>query len=159
MKQTLLLIITTLFSLHSMAQDLPTTTLTDINGHHTTFADMQPAGRPMIILFYATWCKPAINMLNTIGKQYATWQRTTGVKVVVVSIDKEADLDKLRTNMKQAPWCNDVIVDSKGDVKRAMAVQMIPHLFVVGPDGNIVKSHRGYSDGIDDLLLNTLKTL
>ena len=44
-------------------------------------------GKPYILSFWATWCKPCLRELNTIKEVYEDWQEETGVKIIAVSID------------------------------------------------------------------------
>ena len=38
-------------------------------------------GKPIIISFWATWCKPCKKELDAIAENYTDWQKETGVKL------------------------------------------------------------------------------
>ena len=44
-------------------------------------------GNPIVISFWATWCKPCILELETINEVYEDWQDETGVKLIAISTD------------------------------------------------------------------------
>ena len=52
---------------------LPSVTLKDINGKTVDTAKLQNDGKPFIISFFATWCKPCNRELKAISEVYADW--------------------------------------------------------------------------------------
>ena len=56
-------------------------------------------GRPMIISFWATWCKPCNRELNAIKEVYEEWQEETGVKLVAISIDDSRSASKVKPHV------------------------------------------------------------
>ena len=70
------------------AQDkLPSIQIKDLTGNQIDASTLSNDGKPMVISFWATWCKPCVRELNTINDEYIDWQEETGVKIVAVSID------------------------------------------------------------------------
>lgn len=67
---------------------LPKVTLKDINGKAVSTDTLSNGGRPFIIDFFATWCKPCNRELDAISEVYEEWQQETGVKIIAVSIDQ-----------------------------------------------------------------------
>ena len=72
--------------LHADAQ-IPAVVLKDINGKTVKTDTLSNNGKPMIIDFFATWCKPCNRELSAIAEVYEEWQEETGVKLVAISID------------------------------------------------------------------------
>ena len=62
--------------------------LKDINGKAVNTAELSNDGKPFIISFFASWCKPCNRELSNIAEVYEDWQDETGVKLFAVSIDE-----------------------------------------------------------------------
>ena len=126
---------------------LPNVKLQDINGNTVQTGAISNNGKPVIISFWATWCKPCLRELKAIHEVYPDWQDETGVKMIIVSIDSSQDANRVKPLVDGFGWEYEVLLDSNGDFKRAMNVQNIPHVFVLDGKGKIVYNHAGYVDG------------
>lgn len=129
------------------AAELPNVSLKDIDGKSVNIAELGKSGKPVILSFFATWCKPCMRELKAIDEVYADWQEETGVEMYIISIDQAQDIQKVKPLVNGNGWEFHVLLDPNGTLKRAMNVQNIPHLFVVDSKGNIVYNHIGYNDG------------
>ena len=146
MKRDIITILLALFMLSTYAA-LPDVTLKDINGKEVKIADLSRSGKPIIISFFATWCKPCIRELKAIHELYPDWQDETGVEMYIVSIDEGQDVQRVAPMVNGFGWEYKVLLDPNGTFKRAMNVQNIPHLFVIDSKGKTVYNHVGYTDG------------
>lgn len=136
---------------------LPNITLKDIYGKSVNIASLVDTKRPIIIAFFATWCKPCIREFNAIHKVYPRLRKNTGVEMYIVSIDKEQDSYKVKPFVKDNGWEYSVLLDHSGTLKRAMKVQSIPHTLILDSKGKIVYNHVGYSDGDEEEIQKYLK--
>lgn len=143
----------------STAQGLPETQLKDLEGNTVSTTEIQNDGKPMIISFWATWCKPCLRELHAYMDYYADWQEEFGVKLVAISIDDTRNSPKVAPMANAEGWEYEVYIDENADLKRAMGVVNIPHTFVIDGNGNIVWQHTGYSPGDEDTLYEVLKKL
>lgn len=146
MKKILLLGILAIAAITIKAQ-LPNVKLQDINGNTVQTSEISNDGNPIIISFWATWCKPCIRELKAIHEVYPDWQDETGVKMIIVSIDQAQDANRVKPMVDGFGWEYEVLLDPNGDFKRAMNVQNVPHVFVLDGKGKIVYNHTGYVDG------------
>ena len=138
---------------------LPSVTLKDINGKTVRTDTLSNNGRPIIIDFFATWCKPCNRELTAISEVYEEWQEETGVKLIAVSIDQAQNINKVRPLVDQHGWPYEVLLDPNSDFKRALGIQMIPYVLIVDGDGTIVYKHNGYTDGAEEELIEKVREL
>lgn len=138
---------------------LPSVQLKDINGKTVDTGKLTNNGKPIVISFFATYCKPCIRELKAIQEDYADWQDETGVRLILVSIDQGQDVQKVRPMVNGFGWEFEVLLDPDWTLKRALNVQEVPHVFVLDGNGKIVHNHQGYTDGQEDELYKLLKQL
>ena len=90
---------------------LPSVKLKDINGKVIDTATLSNDGKPFIISFFATWCKPCNRELKAINEVYPDWQDETGVRVIAVSIDEAQNAQKVKPMVDAAGWEYQVLLD------------------------------------------------
>lgn len=138
---------------------LPQVTLKDINGKAVRLDTLSNGGKPIIIDFFATWCKPCNRELSAISEVYDQWQSETGVRLIAVSIDQAHHINKVKPLVDQLGWPYEVLLDPNSELKRALGVQLIPYTLIVDGNGKIVYKHSGYVDGEEDELLEEVKKI
>ena len=136
---------------------LPAADVKALDGKTVNTSKFSNDGKPMIISFWATWCKPCKKELDAIAEVYAEWQKETGVKLIAISTDDSRSSAKVATDVKSKGWEYEVYQDENQDFKRAMNVGDIPHTFVLNGKGEIVWQHNGYLDGDEEHLFEVLK--
>lgn len=154
-----------LFFVGSMyAQDgnfskLPNVTVKDVKGNSISSEDFNNDGKPIIISFWATWCKPCISELNAINDYYDEWVEETGVKLIAVSIDDARNAARVRPFVLGQGWEYEVYLDENSDLRRAMNVNNPPHTFLLNGKGEVVWQHNGYVPGDEDILYDLVVKL
>jgi len=149
-----------LFALLSYSNaQLPSVQLKDINGKTINTSTLSNDGRPFIISFFATWCKPCLRELKAIHEVYPDWQDETGVKVIAISIDQAQNINKVKPLVDGNGWEYEVLLDPNSDFKRALNVNLIPAVFIVDGNGKIVESRNGYTDGSEEHLIEKVREL
>ena len=138
---------------------LPSVKLKTLDGKIVDTSTLNNDGKPFIISFFATWCKPCNRELKAIHEQYEEWQEETGVKVVAISIDQAQNINKVKPLVDGEEWEYEVLLDPNSEFRRAMGVQMIPHVFIIGGDGKIVESRSGYTEGGEQHLIEKVREL
>jgi peroxiredoxin len=138
---------------------LPQVTVKTMNGKTIRTDTLTNEGKPIIIDFFATWCKPCNRELDAISEVYADWQEETGVKLLAVSIDEGQNINKVKPFVDNHGWEYEVLLDPNGDLKRALGIQMIPYVLIVDGKGEIVYRHAGYTDGAEFELIEKVREL
>lgn len=139
MRRFLSLAFAAILGMSAYAQ-LPSVKLKDLQGKVVDTSLLKNDGKPFIISFFATWCKPCNRELSAINEQYVDWQDETGVKLVAVSIDQAQNINKVKPLVDGEGWPYEVLLDPNSEFRRAMGVQMIPHVFVIDGNGKIAFS-------------------
>ncbi len=141
------------------ASKLPDANVKDVKGQSVSTGTFGNNGKPMIISFWATWCKPCIQELNSINDLYADWQKETGVKLVAISIDDSRNSSKVAPFVKGRGWQYEVYIDENSDFKRKMNVNNVPHTFLLDGNGEIVWQHTSYAPGDEEHLYELVQKL
>ena len=161
MKKTFI-ILTTLFLFNTtIAQDrsLPNVEVKTLKGKTFNIQNLENDGNPMVISFWATWCKPCKKELNAIAEVYEDWQDETGVKLIAISIDDTRSMSKVAPYVNSSDWEYEIYLDANSDLKRAMGVSTVPHTFLINENKKIIWHHKGYIDGDEEKLYEHIQQL
>jgi peroxiredoxin len=138
---------------------LPSVDVKTLNGKVFNTKEMDNEGKPIIICFFATWCKPCMTELKAIADLYDDWQAETGVKIYAISIDDSRSSSKVPPLVKGQNWDYEFLLDENSDFKRAMNVNDIPHTFVLNGNKEIVWQHTTYSIGAEAEYIKAVKNV
>lgn len=160
MKKCVLATVICFLAAFGIAQaQLPAVSLKTIDGSSINTETLSNDGKPFIIDFFATWCKPCNRELSAIAEVYDEWQEETGVKIFAVSVDQAQNINKVKPLVDQNEWEYDVLLDPNSEFLKALGGQMIPFVVVVDGNGNIVSKHSGYTDGAENELIDEVRKL
>lgn len=148
-----------ILSASTASAQLPSVQLKDLNGKVVDTAKLNNDRKPFVISFFATWCKPCNRELKAISEQYVDWQDETGMKVIAISIDQAQNINKVKPLVDGEGWEYEVLLDPNSDFKRAMGVQLIPHVFIIDGNGNIADSRSGYTEGAEEHIIEKIRAL
>ena len=117
------------------------------------------SGKPTIISFWSTSCKPCIRELDAIYDALQDWAEEADFKVVAVSTDDSRLLAKAKSFAEGRGWGEEftLLFDKNQDFMRAMNVSVVPHVFVVDAKGKIIYSHTSYVPGNELELFEAIK--
>lgn len=158
-KHLMLTVVALLLGVTTAGAQMPAVTLNDIDGNQVRTDTLARPGHPVIVSFFATWCKPCQRELNAIAEVYDDWQDETGVELVAISLDEAQTSQRVKPLVDANGWPYRVLLDPNGELKRALGIQLIPYVLIVDTKGNIVYKHNGYTDGAENELLETLRNL
>ena len=160
-KLILSLFVIAFFTVSSFSQNrtLPSVKVKNLKGSLVNIQTIENDGNPIVISFWATWCKPCKKELNTIAEVYEDWQEETGVKLVAISIDDSRSVSKVKPYVNSSGWEYEIYLDPNRDLSRSLGVSTVPHTFLLDGKGNIVWEHRGYIEGDEEELLEQIEQI
>jgi peroxiredoxin len=122
-----------------------------VTGEKTRLGDQH--GKVVILTFWATWCSPCREELpNLEGIQ----EHVGKDQLVVLAVnfrDSDDTITYLKKSAKKAAWKISMLLDRNGSIADKYGIESIPHLFLIGRDGNIAAAHSGFGDGSIDVML------
>lgn len=155
----LLAAMTVVFAALTGSAQLPSVTLKTLDGKTVDSATLSNDGKPFVISFFATWCKPCLRELKAIAEVYPDWQEETGMKLYAISIDEAQNISKVKPLVEHEGFEYEVLTDENSDLKRALGIQLIPYVLIVDGEGNIVDKRQGYTDGSEQHIIDKIREL
>ena len=140
-----------LISYLALAQ-IPSVDVKTLEGGIINTSEFKNDGNPIVISFWATWCKPCKQELENIQEVYDDWREETNVKLIAISIDDARNTSKIKPLVNAKGWEYEVYQDSNREFATKMGVNPIPHTFLLNGDKKIVWDHVTYSDGDEEEL-------
>ncbi len=160
----LVVLLATTFGFSQESRSLPNVKVKTLAGDAFNISELDNNNKPMVISFWATWCKPCKKELNNISEVYEDWQEETGVKLVAISIDDTRSMSKVAPFVNASDWEYEVYLDPNGDLKSMRELKTVMKedgiLFLavpVGLDRIVFNLHRIYGKARLPLLLENWK--
>lgn len=138
---------------------LPNVNVKILDGKVFNVSELTNKGNPIIVSFWATWCKPCVKEMTTIADVYEDWQEETGVLFVAVSVDDARTSGNVNALVNGKGWEYLVLLDNNQDLKRAMNVNLIPHTFIIDGKGEVVWQHTAFTEGSELKLIELVRKL
>lgn len=101
---------------------------------------------PILLSFWATWCKPCLDELSEYKKIYKEYQ-DKGFKMYAIATDDERTVSKVKPLVKSKGYDFPVLFDTNMDISRMYYAQSVPYTVILDKKGMIIYSHLGYMKG------------
>ena len=157
-KLILTLIIVISGGISAFAQ-FPSVQLKTLDGKPVDAATLSNDGKPYVVSFFATWCKPCLRELKAIAEVYPEWKEETGMKLIAISVDEAQNVSKVRPLVNALGWEYEVLLDTNSELKNALGIKSVPHLFIIDGKGKIVENHSGYTEGSEEHIIEKIREL
>jgi len=152
MKFVVILFSVVIFSVSLFSQDNssgirkgPDFTLEDLDGDLVEL-NKEVGDGPILLSFWATWCKPCIEELDDYKKLYNDYS-DKGFKMFAISTDDENSVAKVKPLVKSKGYNFPVLLDTNADAVRLYYAQSVPYSVILDKNGMIIYSHLGYMKG------------
>ena len=108
-------------------------------GTHETVDLSQYRGRPVVVNFWATWCRPCWDEHPVLTAQ----AQILGSEVQFVGVVFQDDEARIQDFLRQRGWAYPTLVDEKGKTAIAYGVGGVPETFFLDRKGTIVAKYDG----------------
>ncbi len=140
-KKLILAVIITCAALQAQAQNI---SVENLKGEKQTFADIIKGDKPVIVSFWATWCKPCVMEMEAFKELKPEWEGK--VRIVSVSIDDSRSKGKVLSFVKGKNFPFEIYMDPNQALYKNLNVLSVPFTLIF-KDGKKVYMHSGYNPG------------
>ncbi|MGQ0720601.1 MAG: TlpA family protein disulfide reductase [Candidatus Eiseniibacteriota bacterium] len=131
---------------------------TDISGRAVTLEEYLGKG-PVVVDFWATWCKPCIKELPFIQRLHDEYAKH-GVQVLAVTIDSPKSQSRVRPFVKGHGFTFHVLLDGDQEVFRQLQGEgSVPYVVVLDREGFVRYRHTGYRPGDEEELEKVVREM
>ncbi|MGL6227194.1 MAG: carboxypeptidase regulatory-like domain-containing protein [Thermoguttaceae bacterium] len=98
-------------------------------------------GKYVVLDFWATWCGPCVAKLPELKSFYEKHAGNENVVLVGISLDNPSQMKMVEKFLakKDINWPNGIEGSGTTTVAQSYGVNVIPTLFVIGPDGKVLR--------------------
>jgi cytochrome c biogenesis protein CcmG/thiol:disulfide interchange protein DsbE len=132
------------------ANKAPDFTLKKLSGGNFNLKENLSNG-PILIDFWATWCKPCLRALPEIQRIHDKYSEK-GLQVITITTDNAKSKSKVIPFVKGARYTFEVLLDTDQEVRKLFGGSVIPLSVLIGSDGKILYHHIGYKPGDEKIL-------
>ena len=139
----------TLFSAGSLPAgeklQAPDFSLKNLDGDVVQLSQLYGEG-PIVINFWATWCKPCVRELPHLNQDYLDY-RDQGLQGFAISEDSPWSVSKVKSFVSGNRYAFTVLLDTNGKVMRKYGLLGTPYTILLSSNGEIQYKHFSYRPG------------
>lgn len=117
--------------------------LPDLQNQQVELDDLLQKG-PVVLDFWATWCKPCIKAFPEFEQLYKKYKKQ-GLTVVGINTDGPRNRAKIKPFVNSFDISFPILIDLNNDVMRQFRVFALPTTLLIAKNGEIISTHAGYS--------------
>lgn len=130
----------------------------DLDNKSVTFGEITKTDSILVISFWATWCKPCMEELNTINDNLQEWNKKARLRFIAVSVDDARSGAKVKSLVNGKGWNFMVFRDQNQDLKRHFGINNLPSIIIL-KNGKVVSRHVGYTPGNETGIIREIEKL
>ncbi|WP_124642944.1 MULTISPECIES: TlpA family protein disulfide reductase [Amniculibacterium] len=120
--------------------------------------NFQEKDKIYVFSFWATWCAPCLQELDTVNDLYDTWKSKKNMEFVAVTIDDARTIKRVKPMVSGKGWTFPVLYDGNQEFKRKLGIVNVPYLMVV-KNGEVLLTQSGHTPGGEEELFNKIEKL
>lgn len=147
-----------LFTVSYSQKKAPNFVLEDINGNKVELKTLAGKG-PVLISFWATWCKPCIEEMAEYNKIYSDL-KNKGLTILAVSIDDSKTQTRVKPWVKSKGYGFDFLLDKNSETANKFKVDnRVPFNVLLDKKLNVAFTHEGYVKGDETQMRKKIEEL
>ncbi|NNE09973.1 MAG: TlpA family protein disulfide reductase [Gemmatimonadetes bacterium] len=133
-----------------IGRDAPDFTLVNLAGEEVNLYEELESG-PVLLDFWALWCKPCLRALPGTNKLYAEF-KDRGFTVLTINTDSPRSTAKVKPYVKSKGYDFEVLMDPNRSLQRLYRFSQIPKVYLIDQDRKIAYAQLGYSTELEKRL-------
>jgi thiol-disulfide isomerase/thioredoxin len=136
---------------------IPDLKLKLLTGKTVTIHELLEDG-PLLIDFWATWCKPCKKVMKHLDKYHTAYNKN-GFKVLMINQDTPRSIGKVKSYIRSKNYQFFVGLDPNQKIAKKLNGLIMPTLILIDKDGTIEWRHQGYMPGEEVEIEYQIKTV
>lgn len=111
--------------------------------------------KPLLVSFWATWCKPCKKELKYIQEFYEKY--SDSIHIITITVDDIRMKDKIKSFIRGKNYTFPVFLDAEKEILKSIGLSSIPITLLFNKDGEITYKHIGYKKGDEKKIEEEIK--